>query len=188
MADNDATVAAIGESLFGIGRRCANFAYLHLTNGFGGGIIADGKPFRGHNGNAGEFGAVWNLTADAYPNLDFLKTCVEAEGAGFATVEEMVRVIDTTWPGVDHWLEVATPPFALLIGILNATIDPQMIAIGGRLPRSIAQALVERIILPTQPKRRGRSLPPPKVVVAEARGEAVSLGAAVMPLQRAFFV
>ncbi|WP_145752875.1 ROK family transcriptional regulator [Nitrospirillum amazonense] len=185
--DNDGTVAAIAESLFGVGRRCRNFAYLHLTNGFGGGIIADGKPFRGQNGNAGEFGGIWTLAGVTYANLDLLQTCLKNHGHVFATVEEMVQAIDVGWDGVADWLDQAQPSFAMLCGLLAYSMDPGLIVIGGRLPPSIARALADRIVVPVPTNRRGYPPPLPAVVMAEAPGDPVALGAAVMPLREAFF-
>jgi predicted NBD/HSP70 family sugar kinase len=185
--DNDGTLAAVGESMFGVGRRCKTFAYLHLTNGFGGGIIMDGKPIHGHHGNAGEFGGVWGLCCDVYPNLDLLQTCVAEAGRAFSTVEEMVQTITADTPGVAAWLDLATRPFSLLCDILAYTNDPEMVVIGGRLPPSIAKALVARITLPRQQHRRGWGPPIPKIVVAEAPGDAVAIGAAAVPLRAAFF-
>ncbi len=54
--DNDATAAAIGELYFGAGKGCRNFAFFIVSTGIGGGIIIDGKPYRGYGDNAGEFG------------------------------------------------------------------------------------------------------------------------------------
>ncbi|MBB6250988.1 ROK family transcriptional regulator [Nitrospirillum iridis] len=187
MVDNDGTVAAIGESLFGVGRRCRDFAYLHLTNGFGGGIIADGRPFRGHHGNAGEFGGIWTMAGVTYTNLDLLQTCLRDRGHPFATVEDMVRTIDVAWAGVSDWLDQAEKSFSLLCALLAYGIDPGLIVIGGRLPPSIAQALARRITIPQATNRRGYPPPLPSVVVAEAPGDPVALGAAVMPLREAFF-
>jgi predicted NBD/HSP70 family sugar kinase len=187
VVDNDGTAAAIGESLFGVGRRYSDFAYLHLTNGFGGGLIADGKPLRGRHGNAGEFGGVWQLVSDAYPNLDFLKTCLAEGGAAFETVEDMVQQIDATWSGVETWLGQAVQPFTLLCAILARSFDPDAIVIGGRLPPSIAEALAQRIAIPIATQRRGRPPPVPAVVVAETPGDPVAVGAAAMRLKAAFF-
>ncbi len=188
MVDNDGNAAAIGESLFGLGRRYSNFAYLHLTNGFGGGMIADGRPIRGSHGNAGEFGGVWMLNGEAYPNLDLLRTCLERQGASFETVEDMVQKIDASWPGVEDWLQQATPPFTFLATILARCFDPDAIVIGGRLPRSIASALAARIHIPIAAPRRDAPPPLPSVVVAETTGDAVAVGAAAMLLKAAFFV
>jgi predicted NBD/HSP70 family sugar kinase len=186
--DNDATAAAIGESVFGVGRQSDNFVYLHLTNGFGGGIIANGRALRGHNGNAGEFGGVWTLNGGGYPNLDLLRACVGDAGLAFDTVEDMVRSIDLASPGVEAWLAQALGPFQQLAGLLSYIIDPEFIVIGGRLPESIAAELARRIVIPSATNRLGRPPPLPKVVVSQVRGDPVALGAAAMPLQAAYFL
>lgn len=54
--DNDATAAAIGEFYFGAGKGVDDLVYFTVSTGIGGGIIAGGKPYRGHGDNAGEFG------------------------------------------------------------------------------------------------------------------------------------
>src|SRR3546814_26762 len=41
-ADNDGNLAALAESLMGVGRWARNFPYLSFATGFGGGVIADG--------------------------------------------------------------------------------------------------------------------------------------------------
>jgi predicted NBD/HSP70 family sugar kinase len=187
LLDNDATAAAVGESLFGIGRSSANFAYLHLTNGFGGGIIVNGKPFRGHHGNAGEFGAVWAMANAGYPSLDLLRACLAEKGQQFATVEEMVRVIDVSWEGVDRWLEQAVQPFSMLAGLLTSIVDPEVIVLGGRLPASIGAALLDRLIIPSPGARWGQFPPQPRFALAQVREHAVAIGAAAMPMQKLFF-
>ena len=53
--DNDVTLAALGEARRGAGKSVDHFAYINLGTGVGGGIIIDGKIYRGC-GNAGEFG------------------------------------------------------------------------------------------------------------------------------------
>jgi DNA-binding Lrp family transcriptional regulator len=53
LVDNDATAAAIGESWYGVGRMLSSFFYIYMGIGVGGGIIVDGRPFRGFRGNAG---------------------------------------------------------------------------------------------------------------------------------------
>ena len=55
-ADNDATCAAVGEWQFGAGRGVDDLVVVTLGTGIGGGIIAGGQVWRGHNGFAGEFG------------------------------------------------------------------------------------------------------------------------------------
>ena len=186
-AVTDATAAAIGESLFGMGRRSANFAYLHLTNGFGGGIIANGRPFRGHHGNAGEFGGVWALLNEGYPSLDALRDVLAGHGSRFDTVDEMSASIDVATPGVAQWIEQAAPSFSMLAGLLTCIIDPEFIVLGGRLPAPIANALMDRVHIPSPGVRWGRIPPQPRLALAQVRVQPVATGAAALPMQRLFF-
>lgn len=55
-ADNDATVAALGEATYGAGRGYKAVLLATLGTGLGGGIIIHGKAYRGATGYAGELG------------------------------------------------------------------------------------------------------------------------------------
>lgn len=54
--DNDARCFALAESLFGAAKGYKNIVGLTIGTGIGGGIIIDGKIYRGATGSAGEFG------------------------------------------------------------------------------------------------------------------------------------
>ena len=54
--ENDANTSALGEYYFGAGRHVEHFIYLSMDIGVGGGIISNGKLFRGASGFAGEIG------------------------------------------------------------------------------------------------------------------------------------
>ncbi len=56
--DNDANVAAYGEFRFGSGRGYRHVLLVTVGTGIGGGIIIDGRLFRGANGYAAEIGHV----------------------------------------------------------------------------------------------------------------------------------
>ena len=45
--ENDGTAAAAGEHLYGAGRRDANMVYLTISTGVGGGVVVDGRLYRG---------------------------------------------------------------------------------------------------------------------------------------------
>ena len=187
LCDNDATCGAIAESLLGVGRDCANFAYCHLTNGFGGGIIADGRVVRGALGNAGDFGGVWWLLDQGYPNLDLLWRNVVEAGARFASMEEMLHLLQPGTPGIEDWLTACERPFASLAFLLGHMLAPEKIVIGGRLPGWLARLIAERITLPQSPARHSQPFILPKMVARQVEGDAVAIGAAVMPLQSLFF-
>jgi len=56
--DNDANLGALAEVTLGAGRNARFAAYVSISSGIGAGIIADGRPYRGHRGTAGEIGHV----------------------------------------------------------------------------------------------------------------------------------
>lgn len=58
MLENDANAAAWGEKSFGIARGIDNLVCLTLGTGIGGGLILDGKIYRGKNFAAGEIGHI----------------------------------------------------------------------------------------------------------------------------------
>ncbi len=53
---NDANVAALGETMFGVGRMYSNTVMLTLGTGVGGGIIIDDKLYEGNESKGGELG------------------------------------------------------------------------------------------------------------------------------------
>jgi len=56
--DNDANLMALGSSYFGSGKSFDSFIMITLGTGVGGGIIYQGKLYRGTTGGAAEFGHV----------------------------------------------------------------------------------------------------------------------------------
>jgi glucokinase len=54
--DNDANVGALGEYYFGAGRGADPLFYMTLSTGIGGGIVWDGKAYRGADSYGGELG------------------------------------------------------------------------------------------------------------------------------------
>lgn len=56
--DNDAAVQTLGEARKGLGIGLKNFLYIALGTGIGGGIVIDGKIYRGTDGTAGEIGHI----------------------------------------------------------------------------------------------------------------------------------
>jgi len=78
--DNDATLAALAEAHDQDGRLAArNLVMLTLGTGVGGGIVVDGRIYRGATGAAGEIGHTM-IAAD--PDRDF-QTDPDAGGPGF---------------------------------------------------------------------------------------------------------
>ena len=83
MAENDATLGAVGEHAYGAGRGCANMVYMTVSTGIGGGIIIDGSLYTGSSGFGSEIG---HMTIDQNgPMCNCGNTgCLEALASGAA--------------------------------------------------------------------------------------------------------
>ena len=64
--ENDANAAAVGEMWMGAARGCRDVMSITLGTGVGGGVILDGKLWRGSHGSAGEIG---HTTVDPFSGL-----------------------------------------------------------------------------------------------------------------------
>lgn len=91
--ENDANAAALGEWTYGAGRGARNMVYVTISTGIGGGLILDGRLYRGATGGAGELGHT--LIDEHGPRCGCgARGCVEAMASGpaIATMaEELVR-------------------------------------------------------------------------------------------------
>ncbi|MDP9013664.1 MAG: ROK family protein [Pseudomonadota bacterium] len=183
--DNDGNAAAVGEQMNGAGRWANSFAYLYFAAGFGGGLIADGQPFRGAHGNAGEFASV--LPADwVSPTLERLRSLMAEGGRRYASLTDMVEHFQLSAPGVEQWLHEAARAISLVVSAISAISDPDAIVLGGRLPKALGEQLIPRLVF-QNPPRRMRPRPMPSIVCAEASGDASVTGAATLPLKALFF-
>lgn len=64
--ENDANAAAVGEMWLGAARGCQDVVCVTLGTGVGGGVLLDGKLWRGSHGSAGEIG---HTTVDPFSGL-----------------------------------------------------------------------------------------------------------------------
>lgn len=186
LVENDGNTAAVGEALRGAGLRYANLAYFQITNGFGGGLVIDGRPYRGAHGNAGEFAVLWQALGLEHPNLERLRTLLVAHGAPRDSLANMLDALDLDHPGVEAWLDEAVRAYSLAAAAAAAVVDCEAIVLGGEIPGPLAERLAGRMTI-AGTQRRGRPKPLPDILPSEAPGDAVSLGGALLALQTGFF-
>lgn len=79
--DNDANLGAMGEHRFGAGQGCDSLLYITVSTGVGGGWILNGRPWRGHDSMAGEFGHTV-VDPNGPPCVCGGRGCVERLAAG----------------------------------------------------------------------------------------------------------
>lgn len=189
--ENIANASAVGEQLLGLGRTFSSFAYINVAYGFGGGIIREGKLWRGVHGNAGEFAAVLEAAGETPPNLETLREALAAHGTETANVFDMIARFDMNWPGIEPWLTQSSTLFARLIYMIHATVDVEAVVLGGRLPRALAEALADQatgqLAMMFPSPRRGRGRPMPQIHAAEINASAAAIGAASIPLAKHFY-
>jgi predicted NBD/HSP70 family sugar kinase len=190
LLENDATAAAVGEQLYGVGRRLKDFFYIYIGVGVGGGMILAGHPYRGHAGRAGELGHVV-VEPDGRPCGCGNRGCLEryaslsaAQAALDGVPEEAVQVdpaaLAAGADALEDWLDLAAGHLRTAAVMIANLLDPEAIVIGGIIPDVLLARLIERL-------RRGdsagallpRALP---VLQAEIDLESPALGGAALPL------
>jgi predicted NBD/HSP70 family sugar kinase len=171
--ENIASAAALGERLLGVGAQHARFCYFNVAAGFGAGIVVDGRLERGQHGNAGEIAGLFPLTGRMTPTLATLRACLADHGVTTASIADLVARFDPDWPGVDAWVAKHQPSFSFLFNALRFTLDCGAIILGGRLPRPLAQRIVDGIDWPEEalPARRGLRAPATTIVAATLEPE-----------------
>lgn len=92
--ENDANAAAWGEARFGAGRGIADMVCLTVGTGLGGGLVLDGRLYRGSWGFAAELGHL-NLVPDGRPCACGLSGCWETYVSGRALVAEAITAAST---------------------------------------------------------------------------------------------
>ena len=80
--DNDGNVAALAEHRYGAGRGYDDMIYATLATGIGGGLILNGKLYRGMHGMAGEIGHMFISDSTGYPCGCGVIGCVQSISSG----------------------------------------------------------------------------------------------------------
>ena len=194
--ENDAVAAAIGERWAGAALDVADFLYLYFGIGIGAGLFLDGQPIRGHGFNAGKLGHV-PVEFDGKPCSCGNRGCLERY-ASIGALSEAVTDTDVVLhpeeiserfrrndPEVQAWLGEAARYLAQALLTVENLLDPAVIVVGGRLPRSVSDDLLERVRDHLHP-RRMKGKPFHATIVPSALEEhAAALGAATLPLYQA---
>jgi predicted NBD/HSP70 family sugar kinase len=192
--ENDATAAAIGERLYGVARHLSNFVYLFIGTGLGAGLFLDGHLYKGSRHNAGEIGHMIvrpdGLQCDcgkrgcleryvslraAYESLDL----PDPDHASPALLEELLSKGDRR---LEKWIDAAIQPLRQAINVLELSLDPETVVLGGFMPLAIIERLAEKLdpLLLSVSTDAERSVP--RVTVGAAGKDTSVLGAAALPI------
>jgi len=161
-ADNDATLGAVAEHLFGAGRGVDDLLYLNGgASGIGGGVIVRGEPLTGRGGYAGEFGQNRPGAGDRLSERGTLEDEVSR-----ARVLELLGLDDADEPALAAAIAASTDPrvdaelrrqqgiLAVALGNAVNVFNPELVVLGGYLATQLAwrpEGLVEAVAAATIP-------------------------------------
>ncbi len=207
--DNDANVAMLAEHRFGVARGARNAVMLTVGTGIGGGLVLEGRLYRGSTGAGAELGHTV-IDADGprcqgnCPN----RGCVEALASGTAIAREGLAaakaapdsalgralaggdevdgrlVTDAALDGdptAKGVLELVGRRLGVAFSSYANIFDPDVIVIGGGASRA-----GELLADPARRELAARALPPmskTRVALAELGPDAGMIGAATMALE-----
>lgn len=145
--ENDANVAALGEKMFGAGKKFTNFIYVTLGTGIGGALILDGRLYRGHTGRAGEIGHI-QIDPEGPECGCGHRGCLETLAAGPAIERAYGKpspeVFDLAARGdrrAQEVLEVSGRALGKGLAQVVTLLDPEAVIIGGGMSQGSPYAL-----------------------------------------------
>lgn len=193
--ENDADAAALAEAHWGVGRRSTRFLYVTVSTGIGGGIVLDGRLYRGVDGSHPEIGhhvidpsgprcycgarGCWEALAGGKALVEWARASAGADDPvpDDLTAEGLCRGAERGEPLAVRALEREGYFLGLGLANLMTIFCPERIALGGGLTRSAHLFLPQarRVI------RESRGLVPSEkmaVEVASLGADVALLGAA----------
>jgi predicted NBD/HSP70 family sugar kinase len=192
--ENDANLAALGESAYGRGADADTFVYVSVGTGVGMGIVIDGELYRGAHGVAGEIGFLpLPIPTESDPHARVRGLLEEAASAdavvrnarrlGMKGARSAKQVFEAARERDERALaavEQEAERLALVVATIAAILDPELVVLGGGVGHNpdLLRAPLERTL---------RELTPLELpVVDSALGQdAIVLGAVAIALDTA---
>jgi predicted NBD/HSP70 family sugar kinase len=205
--DNGAKALALGELIFGGGRGASNMIVVLVGTGVGGGIITEGKLFRGSTNNAGEIGHT-TLNLDGPPCRCGSQGCLEVyvganaitsrykEMAGPKAAELPAEQVPALKQILDEYERGSEPAAraveealsylgAGLANVINA-FNPERVLLGGWLGLLLSERFLPQITAGVQRYTLKQSLVKTVIQAAELGQGAVAMGGAALVLEHFF--
>lgn len=154
--ENDANLFAIAEGFLGSAKDCKNFVGITLGTGVGGGIILDGKIYRGIKGMAGEIGHIVihpsgpicscgkNGCLEAYSSAKAIKNMMEQQTQLILEAQDIAGLAMKGDKIAKKIFEKAGYHLGIGIATIVNMLDVEMIVIGGGVSK--AWELLEKAI------------------------------------------
>jgi len=193
--DNDANAAAIGEWRAGAARGADHVVMLTLGTGVGGGLILDGRPYRGATGSGAELGHIVidrngpPCGCGGHGHLESLAAgraadakAAELFGAGSTAFDLVGRAKDGDGEAVTALAKIGRALGAGIASFVN-TFEPELVVVGG----GFGAAAGELVVGPAREVVAVEGLVPARdqvrIIGAELGGEAGVIGAGMIAFE-----
>ena len=131
---NDADVAGLGEALHGAGRRLSPVFYVTVGSGIGGGLIVDGRIYRGVGRGAAELGHLRidgvHTTEDVASGFG-IESYLRDQGLPYKTTRELGEAVHAGHPDALTVLGRAIDGLAVALTHVVTLLCPKVVVIGG---------------------------------------------------------
>ncbi len=160
IVENDATAAAISERVSGVARGLDSFCFIYFGTGLGLGVISGGHAQGGVLGNAGEIGHIITASEglpcacgnqgclEMYASRNSAQRFLGSMGVLVASGDDLSKLLAENSPALFSWLDSAAEHLSRAIGMVENLFDPEAVILGGAMPETIIEALIERLKLP----------------------------------------
>ncbi len=176
--ENDATAAALGERLNGVAREAADFFYVFVGEGVGGGLVMRGEPYRGRSGNAGEFG---HIIVDPVGRQCYCgnRGCL-GQYLSLSSRQRFLEVHPESPEAEAQWIAEAAKALSTALVSIENLLDPEMIVLGGTAPPALLERLAGELgeLKPSVREGRGGQ----RLRMSGLGEHSASLGAAALPI------
>ncbi len=208
--ENDANAAAFGEFTAGAGRQVRDMVMLTLGTGIGGGVVLDGRLWRGRFDNAGEVGHTI-IVPDGRPCPCGQRGCLERYASANAVAERLAEAVQAGGDSLLSPRVAAGRPFDardviaamaagdrlaariwdetcyyLALGVVNLqhVLNPELVVLAGGLINAGRQ-LLDRV--QEHFDRQSWKIAPdaPRIALATLGTDAGTIGAAALAFQAA---
>lgn len=190
---NDATSACGAELVFGRSGALRDFVYFYIGAFAGGGVVLNGKLYRGPSGNAGALGSMPVPGPDRpaqlidVASIAILEKTLNAQGQDATFLWTSPEEWQEIGPELEHWIESAGNALAYAIVSASAVIDFEAAVIDGWMPAAIRARLVAAVTAALG-KVDVEGLEIPRVHEGTVGIHARALGGASLPLSERFLL
>jgi glucokinase len=196
--ENDATAAAAGEHRYGAGAGTSHMVYLTISTGVGGGVVIDGRLYRGASGNGGELGHVTVDCAGRLCRGCGRKGCLEAYVSGTSIAErareagmgdlaagEVAAAARAGDPVALEVWDATTDALACGLTSIVNLFEPELVVLGG----GVVSGTGEQLLAPVRARVLAEAMLPAagaaRIVEAALGAQVGVVGAAAIAWERA---